>query len=648
MTQKYLFLLLIIGAIALVQGQESQTPYTFICEDNKCLKKIRSTLEDPNSGTPMNICKLNCDPLGSLWPKPTGNVNISKDVVSIDPTKVTFANGNGYPETLRNMLNGAFGIFNAYLLEMSTEREPNTGSTTSITINVSNVNETVISLSTNESYTLTVASQTVGTEVTVTATIEAATFFGARHALETLNQLVAYNEDVKLLQIVKEAAVTDGPVFPYRGVMLDTSRNYFTIEKIQKLIDGLSYNKLNVFHWHITDSYTFPMEVPSLPNMTKWGTYSPEKIYTKDNITFLVSYANQRGVKIIPELDQPAHSGFGYQWGPEAGKGDLVVCVDSEPWYDFCVQPPCGQLNIVNPEVETVIGEIFKDMVDMFGARDIFHMGGDEVDFRCYKSIPEIVAYMTANNYSQETEDYFNLWGRFQEIARKKLTEATGDDNTQIILWTSGLTDPSRIENHLDKSKYIIYIWTEEDNEMIRGLLEKGYKVIFANVNALYLDCGFQAWLGDGHNWCSPIKGWQTVYDNNPEKIYAKWVGDETAAEAIRSGQIMGSAAPLWAEQADDNALESRIFPRANAHAERLWTHPSGNHSEAEIRMVTHRNRIVARGINADRIQPEFCLQNEGKCYAEPRRGGNTNGSPKSVQFSIFVALVAAASLLYL
>ncbi|CAL8127228.1 unnamed protein product [Orchesella dallaii] len=658
---KYSLLLLVFGAITIAQ---SQNPYTYVCEESTCLRKIRSTLTDPNAGSPINICKLNCDNLGSLWPKPTGEVSIGKELVSIDPTKVTLVNNNDNPEPITNLISGAFDIFKSYLSLMGPE--PNTGSSTSVVLSVSD-NSTEISLTTDESYNLTVTSNTT----TVTATIQAVTFFGARHGLETLSQLIAHNDDDGSFQIVSTATIQDKPVFKYRGVMLDTSRNYFSIEKIKRLIDGLSYNKLNIFHWHITDSHSFPMEVQSHPNMLIYGPYSPDKIYTKENITYLVAYAKQRGVKIIPELDQPAHSGNGYQWGPEAGLGDLTVCLESEPWHEYCVEPPCGQLNIVNPNVTELIGDIFQDMVNMFGTRDIFHMGGDEVDFRCYKSIPAFVDWMNANGYTQDEEDYFRLWAKFQQDALDKLTNATGNSDTQVILWTSGLTDPVRIETHLDKNKYIIQIWTEGENEIIKGLLEKGYKVIFSNVDALYLDCGFQAWLGNGHNWCSPVKGWQTVYDNSPEAIYAKWVGADTAAEAVSSGQILGSAAPLWTEQVDDSALESRIWPRAAAHAERLWTHPTTNYADAEIRMVTNRYRLVTRGIDADRLQPEFCLQNEGKCYAyrspevttttgsttgdsttrdsttpdsttSTTRGGNGNGSPKSVDFSVFVALFAA------
>ena len=76
-----------------------------------------------------------------------------------------------------------------------------------------------------------------------------------------------------------------------------------------QVIDSLSYSKMNVFHWHISDTQSFPLELPSLPNFSYYGAYSPEEIYTAKDVSELVAYAEDRGVRIIPELDAPAHVG---------------------------------------------------------------------------------------------------------------------------------------------------------------------------------------------------------------------------------------------------------------------------------------------------------------------------------------------------
>lgn len=79
------------------------------------------------------------------------------------------------------------------------------------------------------------------------------------------------------------------------------------------------------------------------------------------------------------EIDAPSHAGNGWQWGPSAGLGNLAVCVNKNPWRQYCIQPPCGQLNPANPNVFAVLGELYKDIVEVFPKEEYFHMGGDEV-----------------------------------------------------------------------------------------------------------------------------------------------------------------------------------------------------------------------------------------------------------------------------
>jgi len=160
-------------------------------------------------------------------------------------------------------------------------------------------NDSLITTKTDESYRLNIS--TVGT--ITTCYIVAPTFFGARHALETLSQLIAWDDLLDSLIIVKEAVVTDRPVFAHRGLMIDTVRNYLEVSQIKKIIEGMSYDKLNTLHWHITDSQSFPFVSNREPLMAVYGAYSPRHVYKPQDIQELVQYAQIRGVRIIPELD---------------------------------------------------------------------------------------------------------------------------------------------------------------------------------------------------------------------------------------------------------------------------------------------------------------------------------------------------------
>lgn len=92
-------------------------------------------------------------------------------------------------------------------------------------------------------------------------------------------------------------------------------------------------------------------------------------------------------------------------------------------------------------------------------------------------------------------------------------------------------------------------------------------------------------------------------------------MGPEAAAEAVRSGQILGGETALWGEQLDGNSVESRMFPRVTAHAERMWTNPKEGFDAAWDRILNMRYKLVERGINADQLTEDYCHQYEGKCH---------------------------------
>lgn len=190
----------------------------------------------------------------------------------------------------------------------------------------------------DESYKLVISNKQVR--------ITSETYFGARHGLETLSQLISYDELRDSLQMHGSALIEDAPLYIHRGLLIDTSRNYFHLDILKGIVDAMSYNKMNVFHWHISDSHSFPLHLKSVPELAQYGAYSPAKTYSADDVRHLVEYARIRGVKVVPEFDAPAHVGNGWQFAeknhPDWGK--LTVCVNQEEWQDFCVEPPCGQV----------------------------------------------------------------------------------------------------------------------------------------------------------------------------------------------------------------------------------------------------------------------------------------------------------------
>lgn len=340
-----------------------------------------------------------------------------------------------------------------------------------------------------ESYKLNVTS----TESTISVQISAESIFGARHALETLSQLstkIIDDKNRRGLLMVTKAFITDKPAYQHRGLLLDSARHFLPLETILKILDGMALNKMNVFHWHITDSQSFPMEIKRLPQMHLYGAFSADKFYHKSEIDAIVKYAKFRGIRVIFELDAPAHAGHGYEWGQKSGLGKLAVCVDNQPWRKSCIQPNCGQLNPANQNIYSVLRDIYQDIFDYMERGEYFHMGGDEVFIGCWNQTEEIINYMAERGYDRTTEGFLQLWSEFQSKALKKWDEISpGDDS--IILWSSELTQPENIEKFLPKNRYIVQTWLPNNSDVPVKLLKKGYRVIMSTKNAWYFDHGF-------------------------------------------------------------------------------------------------------------------------------------------------------------
>ena len=228
-----------------------------------------------------------------------------------------------------------------------------TGYRISIHLNAFNEDASVLDLNTDESYELNIIPPETGTIIYVVE-IKANSYYGARHGVETLNQLITYDELTDSLQLFTSARIMDAPTFPYRGVMLDTARNWISIKDIKNVIDGLSYNKLNVLHWHLTDAESFPFQTSNvkildyfrLSELSELGAYSSSKVYSGKDIQEIVQFAKIRGVNVIPEIGGPGHLYSGWKYAqdryPDVGK--LILC----DTHGICTTPPCGQVYNLN------------------------------------------------------------------------------------------------------------------------------------------------------------------------------------------------------------------------------------------------------------------------------------------------------------
>ncbi|XP_050100153.1 chitooligosaccharidolytic beta-N-acetylglucosaminidase isoform X2 [Anopheles aquasalis] len=417
--RKYLILIVIICCSSATVHAIKK--FKFRCENNQyCIKqRVESDKHhDQNLYENLNYCRLVCGKFGPLFPKPTGIVELGKHTTAIHPDNIRLeADKTINSAEVLQMLNQTHHQF---LTNLRNECSGQCKKTNSVELTIKVFvasSEAILSWTTDESYMLNISAINVKNPIAV---VEALTMFGARHAIETLSQLIVaildeeYEVEYRSLRILTRTLIIDAPVYAHRGLMLDTARNFIPVTAIKRQLDGMAASKLNVLHWHITDTHSFPMALERVPEAALYGAYSSDAVYSPRDIQSVVNYAKQNGIRIIFEFDAPAHAGNGWQWGPDMGLGELAVCVNKLPWRNYCIEPPCGQLNPVNPNLFFVLEKLYMDFAEIDPQQPIIHMGGDEVFYNCWNETEAILKYLNDRGMGRTEAAFLFLWSDFQ------------------------------------------------------------------------------------------------------------------------------------------------------------------------------------------------------------------------------------------
>lgn len=534
-----------------------------------------------------------------LWPQPTGPVSLATAATHVRSNSFSLQILASPSRDVTDHLNEAFNLMRDDLktLERSSgienRRSDSAVRDVLVRVAINGSGDPRMRQDTDESYKLVLRPSGKSLIVDITAH----SFCGARHGFETLSQLVWLDPYVGSLLALEAATVEDSPKFRYRGLLLDTARNYFPVSDILRTIDAMSACKMNTFHWHVSDSQSFPLKLNSAPQLAQHGAYGPGAIYTPQDVRLIVRKARLRGIRVLIEVDAPAHVGKAWTWGPVEGLGHLAHCVELEPWSTYCGEPPCGQLNPRNPHVYALLERIYAEIIELTGVDDIFHLGGDEVSERCWAQ------------YFNDT-DPMELWLDFTKRAMQSLERANGGKLPDLtLLWSSRLTHTPYLER-LDKKRYGIQVWGSSRWPESRAVLDAGYRSILSHVDAWYLDCGFGSWRDSSDGHCGPYRSWQQIYEHRP------WFEEMPAlATGMEPWRIEGGAACQWTEQLGTGGLDARVWPRTAALAERLWSDRlDGATADVYLRLDTQRSRLVAKGIQAAPLWPRWCSHNPHAC----------------------------------
>ncbi|CAK9435278.1 uncharacterized protein LODBEIA_P57570 [Lodderomyces beijingensis] len=431
--------------------------------------------------------------------------------------------------------------------------------------------------------------------------ISSETIWGTLHALTTLQQMVVYQCGQYLVE--QSVHVHDYPLFKHRGLMVDSARNFLPVDKITEQIEVMALAKMNTLHWHLVDSQSWPVEIDSYPEMTE-DAYSASEVYTKKDLVSVLDFARARGVRLVPEIDMPGHARAGWR----KVDPNIVECAD-QFWNYAGVEPPSGQLNIMNDETYTVIGDVYHELSNVF--RDhYFHVGNDELQKNCYPD-----SWYDNATLSDITQHYLD----------RALPMYNSVPERQLIMWDDVLLADGAVESL--PGNITLQIW--HTGSGIKNLTSRGYKVVVSSYDHLYLDCGYGGFLTNdwkyvdapqntqfntckGGSWCGPYKTWQRIYTFD-------FLSNLTQSE---QELVVGAEAVLWSEQVDFAVLTGKIWPRASALGESLW---SGNKNasgefrlyEMSTRIVKFREYLVSLGFAVSPLVPKFCLFNPHGCDAE-------------------------------
>ena len=398
-----------------------------------------------------------------------------------------------------------------------------------------------------------------GYELNITpdlVTLSAQTPTGIFRGIQTLRQLLPASIESSAQQDISweiaTGKIVDYPEYEYRGSMLDVARHFFSVEDVKRYIDLIAAYKMNTLHLHLTDDQGWRIEIKSWPNLTEHGSKTAVGggaggFYTQEEFKEIVSYAADRFILIIPEIDVPSHTNAALASYPELNcnneKPDLytgievgfcTVCTDKEVTYQF---------------VDDVVRELAAITPGPY-----IHLGGDE-------------------SHVTPMEDYINFFNRVQ-----KIVQANGK---QMIGWE----EIGHVK--LDSTTIVQYWNTREPS--IETSISQGNKIILSPADRSYLDMQYDSTTHLGLHWAAYVEVDQS-YNWNPEELVT----------GLSKNQILGVEAPLWSETITTmNEIEYLMFPRVMGIAEIGWSSPSRRKWESyKVRLGQQATRLKAMEID--------------------------------------------------
>ncbi|EJO9867840.1 TPA: beta-N-acetylhexosaminidase [Vibrio vulnificus] len=388
--------------------------------------------------------------------------------------------------------------------------------------------------------------------------VEAGSNSGFVHATASLLQLLDYNSLTQEAQLAC-CSIYDSPRFRYRGMMLDCSRHFHSVEQVKRLINLLAHYKFNTFHWHLTDDEGWRVEIKAFPALTEVGAWrgvdeaiEPQYthisqryggFYSQEEIKEVVAYAAQRSIMVIPEIDVPGHCRAAIKSLPE-----MLVEAEDDTVYRS-IQNYSD--NVLNPGLSTTyqfLDGVLEEIAQLFPAPYV-HIGADEVPHGVWSNSPSCQTLMKQHGY----QDYKELQGHLLRHAEQKLRSL----GKRMLGWEEA--------QHGDKvsKDTVIYSWLSEEAAV--NCARQGFDVVLQPAQTTYLDMT-QDYAPEepGVDWANPLP-LEKAYNYEP-------LANIPAEDPIHK-RIWGIQTALWCEIINNpERMDYMVFPRIIALAEACWT----------------------------------------------------------------------------
>jgi hexosaminidase len=404
-----------------------------------------------------------------------------------------------------------------FLLQLSRETgilqwpKPSSNQTRFV-VHTEHASEPVQQLGEDESYHLQVTHEQV--------VLSAPNPLGILHGFQTFLQLVQLSDHGF---VVPAVTIEDKPRFPWRGLMIDTGRHFIPLDVLRHNLDLMEATKLNVFHWHLSEDQGFRVESKIYPRLQDKG--SDGQYYTQDQVRGLIAYASDRGIRVVPEFDMPGHAGSWFVGYPQLASGPGPYSIERK-WgiFDPAMDP---SRESTYEFLDRLLGEMTALFPDAY-----FHIGGDECTGKEWDANPRIQSFKRTHRLKDDAALQAYFTGRVQKLVTKHHKITVGWDEVMQ-------PDTPR--------DVVIQSWRGQDSLAVaarqgnRSILSWGY----------YLDLNQPAWRH---------------YAVDPQG------GNAASLTPAQQKLILGGEAAMWTEYMTPEIITGRIWPRAAAVAERLWS----------------------------------------------------------------------------